>query len=321
MRKINNTILIVVLLGLAGIFALSRIVRSPRLEGNLRKELVKVDTARVTEILVTPSGEGQPVRIVLEDKKWLLRQNDKSYAMDQGSARSILATLAGLQAERMVSRKEENWADFKVDDNVVGVSVYYGSELLAEFKVGKTGFAQVKADPNNPYGGFGGAYTYVRLADENEVYAVSGFLESTFNRTLTDWRDKAFLRIAKEQITKLSFTYRGDSSFVLEKKDTLLLAGGILADKTKVEAWLNQLSYKNLNGFADTFNPPASSDALLEVSGGDRAIEKVEGWKNGQEWVLRSGHQPDVLFTNSGSSVIRDLFVRSDRFTPSDEQP
>lgn len=57
MKKLNNKILIAVLLALVGLFAASRFFRSGRLETNLPAELMAVDTSAVTEILVYPNAE------------------------------------------------------------------------------------------------------------------------------------------------------------------------------------------------------------------------------------------------------------------------
>jgi hypothetical protein len=316
MRKISNRTLIIVLVTLVGIFALARVFRAPRLEGNLRKELVKLDTAKVTEIRIQrPGADSLPLSLKREGSRWLAEQQGKKYGIDPSSVKGVLGTLNVIRAERMASRRKDKWDSFNVGDKGTRVSVYAGNSVETELTIGKTGFNQTRPDPNNPYGGFGGAYTYVRLSGEDEVYTVDGFLESTFARSLNDWRDKAFLRIAKDRISKISFVYPGDSSFVLEKKDTLWLAAGHTADKTKVEGWLNQLSYKNLNEFADEFNPRLTTDARLEIHAGDSLIGKVEAWRNGTEWVLRSLQQPEVLFSSTGSSVARDLFVRKDRFS------
>ena len=47
MKKLNNKILIGVLVGLAAVFALSRVFRSAQLSSNVRTELLMVDTASV----------------------------------------------------------------------------------------------------------------------------------------------------------------------------------------------------------------------------------------------------------------------------------
>jgi hypothetical protein len=315
MRKISNRILIIVLVALVGIFALARVFRAPRLEGNLRKELVRLDTAKVTEIRIQRSGpDSLPLSLKREGPRWFAEQQGRKYGIDPSSVKGVLGTLSLIQAERMASRRKDKWDNFNVGDNGTRVSVYTGDRAETELTIGKTGFNQARPDPNNPYGGFGGAYTYVRLTDEDEVYTVDGFLESTFARSLNDWRDKAFLRIARDKITKVTFIYPGDSSFVLEKQDTVWTAGGRAADKAKVEGWLNQLTYKNLNEFADSFNPLLATDASVVINAGEQVIGKVEAWKNGAEWVLRSALQPEVTFSSAGSSVARDLFIKADRF-------
>jgi hypothetical protein len=209
-----------------------------------------------------------------------------------------------MQAQRMTSRKKEKWNDFNVGDNSTHVSVYQDGNKVADFHVGKLGFTQ----SNN--GGFGGAYTYVRLSDEDEVYTVEGFLESTFNNSFNDWRDKTFLKLDKTQITKISFRYPGDSSFVLEKRDSVWFAGNDKVNQVKAESLLNQFISKYLTEFVDGFIPASQPTATIQVEGQSGNLVTIEGWKRDDtEWTLTSSIQKGVYFSNKGSTMVNDLFI------------
>src|SRR5688572_23159777 len=107
MKKINNKILVIGLAVLIGIFVLSKLFRSPKLESNIRKELVSLDTADVTELRMATAGD-QPklVKLTKENGKWTVSQDDKSFPADKSIVNSLLTTVASLNAERMVSRKK-----------------------------------------------------------------------------------------------------------------------------------------------------------------------------------------------------------------------
>ena len=79
MKKINNKILVIGLAVLVGLFVVSKLFRSPKLESNIRKELVGLDTADVTELRMTTAGD-QPktVKLIKEKDKWMVTQDDKS---------------------------------------------------------------------------------------------------------------------------------------------------------------------------------------------------------------------------------------------------
>jgi Domain of unknown function (DUF4340) len=311
MRKISNKILIVALLALVALFLLAKVFRSPGLESNLRKGLVKVDSSAVTEIRILPSNaREQVVRLFKSGKNWTVEKDNLKFEADTASVKSILEMLSHVDAERMISRKKEKWETFNVGEKSTNVSVYNGSDQIANIHFGKSGFNQ-----SSP-GGYGGAYTYVRLSDEDEVYLVDGFYESTFNRTFSDWRNKAFMRLQRDLITKVSFNYPGDSSFVLEKIDSAWLANGRPTEQNKVEAYLGHLAYKNLNTFVDGFNPAVNPDIIIQAEGAGAVLGTIEGWKSDSGWTLHSSLQKEIYFSSSGSTVNAEVLVGLKNFLP-----
>ena len=316
MKKINNKVLVIGLAVLVGIFVVSKLFRSPKLESNIRKELVGLDTADITEVRMTSSGD-QPrtIKLIKEKDKWMVTQDDKSYPADKSVVSNLVSTVASLNAERMVSRKQDKWDSFSVDEKSTVVSVYEDGNKAAEFRVGKTGFNQSRGA-----GGFGQqgqgieAYTYVRMADEDEVYSVNGFLEATFNRGVNDLRDKSFLRFSSDDVTKVTFTYPADSSFVLEKRDTVWFVAGRMADEGKVTNYLREISLKSETSFADGFIAPITPTVKLQIDGGSGPIATVEGWKQDSAWYLRSSRQPDVFFLNNDQNAINRMFVGQSKF-------
>jgi hypothetical protein len=300
MKKLNNKWLVLALVVLAGAFLLSRFFRAPGLESTLRQQLVKIDSAATTELRVKPANGTEEVRLTREGVTWKVAQGTKSAFADGSTVKSALGSLLALKPLRMVSRKKDKWTDFQVGEGGTVVTLFENGSQEHEIHIGKTNFVQ------SPQGGFGGAYTYVRIGDETEVYAVDGFLESSFNRAYADWRNKNFLRVSREAVTKIAFNYPADSSFVLERKDSVWQVNGATANTANVDAYLGQLTFKNLNNFADDFQPgPAAVTIQISAKGGP--LETIEAWPlPDSKWAFRSTQQP-VIFTSEGSSVIQDL--------------
>jgi Domain of unknown function (DUF4340) len=313
MKKINNKILIVALVGLVGVFVLSRLFRSPGLESNLRKDLVVLDSTAVTEIRILPSNaRDQVIKLARAGNRWTVERENKKYDADASSVKSILGMLGRVDAERMVSRKKDKWETYNVGEKSTHITIYYGADQKASLHIGKSGFNQ--GSSGGMYGG--GAYTYVRLSDENEVYVVNGFFESAWNRPFNDWRNKSFLRIPRDLIKKISFRYPADSSFVLEKKDSLWMAGTAPVDKVKMDSFLGQLASKNLTSFADDFVASAQPDAVVQVEGAEGTLGTIEAWRNESNWILRSSLQKEIFFSGAGASIDKDVLVGMKSFLP-----
>lgn len=307
MKKLNNTWLIAALAVLVGAFVVSRFFRAPALESNLPPQLVKLDTAALTELRIQPASGGDEIKLVREGVNWKVTQGSKSAFADPSTVNAALASLSALKPLRMVSRKKDKWNDFQVGDGGTRIAVFEDNRQEGDLHIGKTNFVQ------NQQGGFGGAYTYVRAGDDDEVYAVDGFLESTFNRPYADWRNKNFLRVSRDAVSKITFSYPADSSFVLEKKDSVWTVNGQPAAGAQVDTYLGHLAYKNLNTFADDFQPAGSAPVVIKVEARGGPLETIEGWPlpDGQ-WALRSTLQP-VIFSSEGSTAFQDL-LRGQRF-------
>lgn len=313
MKKINNKILILVLVVLVGVFVASRLFRSPGLESTIRKDLVSLDSATITEIRISPANQqDQLIKLMRSGKAWTVEQAGKKYNADSYSIKDLLQALCSIRPERMVSGKKEKWETFQVGESGTHVSLYNDGNLKESITVGKSGFNQ---SGTSQYGG--SSYTYVRLSDEDEVYSVTGFLSSTVNRSLADLRDKSFVKVPKDLVQRIAFKYPADSSFLLQKQDTLWLVQGAPINRSKVDTYLNQLTNKRLNTFSNDFNAPLQADAVVEINGSGGVLCTIEGWKNGTTWTLRSSLQPGVFFSSEGSIIEKDLLVGKSHFSTS----
>ena len=320
MKNINNKTLILIFGALVGIFVLVRLFRTPALESNMKKELVALDTSSVTMIKIWPaSAKGEEIQLVKGSMRWTLKKGDKEYNVEQGSANSLLGYVVKLVPQKMATRKKEKWGDFQVGDSSTRVQFFAKDEVLADVRIGRIGFDQnemqrMQQQQQMGGGGFGGAFTYVRLDDEDEVYTVEGFLSSSFDRSLNDWRDKSLLRIKQTDVIKVSFNYP-DSGFVAEKRDKKWWIGITMADSTKFKSYLSQLEFKNASSLADDFSPTRQPDISLNIDGATGLLATVQAWKREQDWVLTSTLQDGVYFSTEGSGIFSSVFERKGNLT------
>lgn len=324
MKKLNNKALIIIFLALTGIFVLVRIFRTPTLESNLKKELVAIDTTQVTLIKVWPSSaHGDEIQFVRGTMRWTIKKGDKQYNIEQGAANNLLGYMVKLAPQKMVSRKKEKWNDFQVGDSSTRVQFIADGNVLADVRIGRVGFdqnamQQMQQQGGSPFGGgqgMGGAFTYVRLDGEDEVYTVEGFLNSSFDRSINDWRDKSLLRIKKDNVTKISFNYP-DSGFVADKREKKWWIGNVLADSIKLNSFLNQLEFKNASAFADDFSPARQPDISLNIDGATGPLATVQAWNRNTDWVVASTLQAGVYFSTEGSGIFSTVFEKKQNLMP-----
>jgi len=313
MKKFSNKILIIVLVVLVGAFALSKIFRSPKLESNLKKELVNVDTAQVTEVRIDPAKEGTAeVRLLRKGNRWIVTSEGKEAEAGAGMVQSMLGVLMDLQSQRMVTRKKERWDNFQVGDRGTRVVVYRDADKLADLRIGKAGFNE-----GNPGmgGGAGSAFTYIRLTDEDEVYSSDGFIATHFNRSFNEWRNQLFLKVNKDEVIRIKFNYP-DSSYTLEKKDSVWAVNNLPVIETKVNQYFSKIRFKNISEFEDQYVIPGPAPFRLQIFGAAGSIATTQAWpKSEEELILSSTLQEGVYFRGKKSEIQRDIFVGKSWFT------
>lgn len=304
MKKSSNKILFVALVALIGIFVLSRVFRSSKLESNLRKELVVLDTAKVTEVRIQSTAtEGKELKLVKAGKTWKVVAEGEEANVERGTVESMLGVAMNIQAQRLVTRKKEKWEEFELGENSTRVTVFNGSEKLADFRVGKFGVPQNQQQP----GGIQGMYTYIRLTNEDEVYSSEGFIGSHFNRSFDQWRDKTFLKIEQEAVKRIDFIYP-DSSFVLEKRDSIWFVGNAPANESKVNQYFSRIRLKNINEFTDG-SAPSMPVLKLQINGELGSLATAQAWPTSEEnWVLTSTFQNDVYFAAKRDGLVKEIF-------------
>src|SRR5882672_7871277 len=103
MKKLSNKILLIGLAVLILIFAASRFFRSPKRESNLRKDLLKLDTAVVNEVRIHPSKDNsEELRLTRSGNSWRVSKGSRTEPANRSAIEGVLGTIANLQAQRMV---------------------------------------------------------------------------------------------------------------------------------------------------------------------------------------------------------------------------
>lgn len=301
MKQFNNKSLVIVLVVLAGIFLIAKVYRTPKRESNLKDAIVSVDTSKVTEIsIVDASDKKGEIKLDRDENRWVVHNENKTAPVHMQAVKSLMESIATLSAQKLVTRKKEKWDEYGVSDSTAThLVVFEQGKTVADWWVGKNA----------------GGITYIRVAEEDEVYGIDGMLKTVISKDYNEWRDKTFLAIDKNSVISIAFSYLGDSSFVLEKKNNSWKTGAEEVDSTKVENYLNTISSKSLSSFADNFEASGRQpDAYIHIKNNDNSSVTINGWRRENDWVLTSSYQKGVYFSSEGSSIDKDLFAGRNNF-------
>lgn len=109
MKKLSNKMLIIALVLLVAVFVLSRLLRAPGLDSNLRKILVQVDTAKVSEVRIRPSGyPDEEISLRRSGNHWKVVRAKQESEADEALVKSMIGMLVRVEPQRLVSRKKRS---------------------------------------------------------------------------------------------------------------------------------------------------------------------------------------------------------------------
>ena len=314
MSKINNKVLLVVLLVLAGAYFGNKYLGDSR-ERNFREVLVDLDTSLVDKIVVAkPTTSGEEIIITKTGvAKWDVSTGNLKDEGDIGMIRSMLSAHKEMKPERLVSNNRESWAQYEVSDSLgVNVKMFSKEKLLSEIMVGKFDFQQATRS----------MATMVRLVGEDQIFAVDGMLSSTFNLEFDALRNKTFLKAETNTIQSVTLDYPADSSFRLAQVEGgQWQINGQPADSTASIKYVNGLLFLNLREFVNDFNPEEQEPLYkLTIEGDSIATIVVYCWKpEDKDYVLHSTLNPGAYFHKGVNNIFEKLFPAPSRFYPKPE--
>lgn len=308
----NNKTLLIIVIVLLVIFAVVKFYTSVKSESTMNTNLVDIDTAKITEIRIYPTSENRnEIRLFKEGKTWKVSKDKITAAAEPNAAPGLISLLMEIKPQRLATRDKSKWNEFHVSDTMATrVKVYEGKDNTLDLMIGKFTYKQ----SNNPYGGMYGnggitGTSFVRLFDEDEVYAVEGFLTFSFNQQFNNFRDQTLLRIDKSTLKSITFKYPADSSFSLVKDGNKWMMGGTEPDSTKVEEFLGSIAYKNAQSFNDNFVPsgaPVFQVILDTDKKGQITINAYPGLGTG--YIINSSVNPKSYFSTVNNGLLGEIF-------------
>jgi len=303
-KKRTNSILVVVFLVLAVAVVSNQLIKSKKGERTFKSELTAFSADEVESISIfTKANDYQPMKMTRSGDNWSLNFGDKTYSADPDMASNIANDLGRLKATRLVANKKDRWDEFDVSDTT-GVKVLVEGEKdpLCEVFIGRFSYNQNSQK----------ASTFVRLAEDKEVYSVEGYLGMVFNRDVNSFRNKSLFRGNQNDLTRISFQYPGDSAFTINKQENTWMLGELEADSTATVQYLSGISYLIGSEFNDDFDPTAATSYqsfTCTVEGNNMASLILTGYKDEDgNSVIGSSLNPGVFFNASSGGLFEKVF-------------
>ncbi len=303
-RRISIPLLASVFAVLLAIVALTELTDFRKGNRTFKKDLVEVDAATVTAIEIYPkAAEGKKILLSKQNDVWQVESEGKKYLADPSLAESLISDLNQMKPESVASSEKERWEQYQVTDSLgTRVKLLNGTNLLTDLYVGKFSYSQS-----------GKMTSYVRMAEDNNVFGVDGMLGISFNRNLNSFRNKRVIQSSSADWRKLAFNYPADSSFTLEKANDKWIIGDKTADSASVAKYFETIS--NLTESSFTAGKPGTEPTHRLKIEGNNSMEPVgiTGYYFSPDSVVMESSQNQGNYFNS-ADLAKKVFVPSSSF-------
>jgi len=291
---------------------LNQIVGNGHKNQSFKSQLTDFDIDQVSEIVIKPKMGGEEVLFEKKGQNWMVSQTEQTFNADNKQIANMLESIAHLKAKRLASKSENGWKKYEVTDSLaVQVEVNGDNGELANLYIGKFSYSQ-PPQSQNPYQQNQGVMTsFVRLADEDETYAVDGFLKMSFNKDIKNYRDQSVINIPKNEIAQVKVV-QPNGDFVLKKSGDLWLMDGLAADSAATAQYISKLANLKSRDFLapEQFSAPNSNYVLSILNVNGQELVNVEAiYSDPTHIAIRSSTNPGTVFDGTQSDLFRKLFV------------
>jgi hypothetical protein len=302
-KKFTTKNLIIILVVLGGIVLFNKFYQSKKEESTFEDVFVNIDTALVSDIYIYPQVEkGKEVHFKRNGKTWEVENGKIKTFADTSAIRYLLSQFVDMKSVSLSGQDKSSWKELQVSDSAgTKIKIVVPGQTY-EMVVGKINYNQSS----------GSGSSNIRHAGEEEVYTVQNYLSFAVNQPFNSWRNKTFVNFSKDNWTGFSFSYPGDSSFVLEKTSDTWMVNGEKADSAKVAQYLSQVSSMQSTGFVENYSPASTPVYTVTMKGNNLSspvIVRAFPADSTQKFILHSSMNPDAYFSESQSHLADRIFV------------
>lgn len=228
--------LLVILVALGGYLYFVESKRTPGANDDDKKEKVFAVEADKIEEVTIKSASNERTTLRKSGNDWQI-VSPIAATPDAAEISGVTSNLSTAEIQRVV---DENPADLKE----------YGlaePRIEVAFKAGGTAHTLRIGDKTPP-----GSDLYARVDDQKKVFLIPSHLESSFNKTTFDFRDKAALKVERDKVDALEVA-TADRQLRIAKKDGDWRVSSPVdarADFTAVESLLGRLSSAQMKSIA-----------------------------------------------------------------------
>ena len=294
----STVVLLVVLAGLGGYIYFVDANRDPAALDAKPRAFVELSADDIEEMQIR-SDDGETSRVQRVGENWQLIEPSAADA-DAGVVGTVTSNLASLEVQRVVDEQPADLSQYGLEPARIDVA----------FRLeGQQDFEHLLVGEQTPTGGD----LFARRPNEARVFLISSFLDSIFNKTAFDLRDKAVLKFERGTAegvelvgdsTRLQFAKSGATWRIVEpiaaRADYAAVEGLITALSSTQMQRVVAPDTSDLRGYG--LDPPVMT---ATVAGGDSTASLLIGDQEEGARFARDAGRPEVFVV--AESLLTDL--------------
>jgi hypothetical protein len=312
-KKFKSWMLMIVLAVLMIIYLLVRYAGSS--ERTFKEKVLSFDAATISEIVIKDpkSKEGGPLDLKFTGEKWLVSNGGKEYNADSNTVKNILKQLSDLPTKRYAGKGRDAWKKYELtDSSATLVTLKASNKTVAEIYIGKFSYNQPKDQQPQMQGRQqrGDMTTYVRLADEKDVYAVDGFLKMGLGSNINSYRIRSLAGVNQADITRIISEAPGNRN-VLEKVNGTWLFNGTPTDSTAALKMRSPLARITGSKFVDQDMPLSNPAYSLKIEGNNFTPVEIDAFPvpdTNVAYIITSSANPGSYFNGKEGGLFKKIW-------------
>ena len=284
----------------AGLFILAFLINDPFLifESSYEKSSLLIDSKpeRVKKITV---HEVIGVKVFTRTSDgWSIERASQSgsFRADAEKLEAQLKNLFEARRYQEVTTSKEKFPEYEVKDNDLKLELTGESgAAIGQIILGKNASS--------------GNSSFARLATEEKVYSVKGFLRGDWNQDFNAYRDRTILKLVKDNIKSVQASGNKSYSIKLDEKGKWIVEPSRAGDAARINALLNEFNDFSGTRFIDV-KPAVPVYGKLVIGLGSNINKEIEffGPTKEQEFIVRSSDNPALLAVSK--TKVEAFFIR-----------
>ena len=209
--------------------------------------ILKLDEASITKVEIKRPDTETIVLSKSSSGAWEISA-PKNYRADQANISSTLSSLSALNSQRVVDDKPSDLKQYGLNPAGVEVEITEKDNKSQKLLLGDT----------NPTGNS----VYTQLAGDPRVFTIPTYNKTSIAKTLNDFRDKRFLPVSADQVSRLDVIRKSQTIEFGRTKDEwqILQPKPMRADSTQVGNLVEKLT--DARADLNTSDPKESTSAF-----------------------------------------------------------